>query len=111
VHALRTWIFALLLTLSLLPSMEGIELVVHLVQHGDLAHGERDGHENSALGSDEHGCTGTFHLCGCHTATALASTESSAQALYYPISHAACFRASGREGLGATAPPIRPPIA
>lgn len=108
---MRTWILALLLALSLLPSMELIELAVHLVEHGDLAHGERDGHERSALGSDEHGCTGTFHLCGCHTASATAAAEHRVQAHHYPISHAVCFSAGGRDGLGATAPPIRPPIA
>ena len=108
---MRTWILALLLTLSLLPSMEVIELAVHLVQHGDLAHGDRDGHEKSALGSDEHGCSGTFHLCGCHTASALASAEISAHAIHCPTSRDACFPSAGRDGLGATAPPIRPPIA
>lgn len=110
-RALRTWILALLLALSLLPSMEVIELAVHLVQHGDLAHGERDGHERSALGSDEHGCTGTFHLCGCHTASATTPAEAAAHALHYPTTRLTCFSSSGRDGLGATAPPIRPPIA
>ncbi len=109
--ALRVWMLSLLLVLSLIPSMEVIELAVHLVQHGDLAHGERDHHESSALGTDEHGCSGAFHLCSCHTSSVTALAESTLRSVYAPTSHTNSFAATGRAGLGATAPPHRPPIA
>lgn len=100
------------MALSLLPSLEVVELVVHWVEHGDLAHGERDGHERSALGSDEHGCTGTFHLCGCHSASVI-SPAAQAQSTRPPPaqSRQGFFAHFDRDGLGAAAPPIRPPIA
>jgi hypothetical protein len=109
--ALRVWLLSLLLVLSLLPTMEVVEAAVHLVEHGDLAHGDSDGHGTSALGSDEHGCSGTFHLCGCHSASVITPTPSELQAHHAPSSRTASFVSTGRDGLGATAPPHRPPIA
>ncbi len=97
------------MTLSLLPSMEVAEMVVHWVEHGDLAHGE---HERSALGSDEHGCTGTFHLCGCHTASATLPAAQAQTSRPPPAQRRKGFFAHlDRDGVGAQAPPIRPPIA
>jgi hypothetical protein len=57
---------ALLVLLAVLPTVELVEQVVHVVEHaldGDAPdhlahHDESDG--------DEHGCTGLVHLCGCH---------------------------------------------
>lgn len=90
--------------------MEVVELVVHWVEHGDLAHGERDGHERSALGSDEHGCTGAFHLCGCHTASMIAAGEPAQLRAERVVQRDVIFPVDVRVGRGAMAPPIRPPI-
>ena len=107
----RARILALLLTLSIVPStMELVEAVVHWVEHGDSAHG--DGHETSAFGgTDEHGCSGTFHLCPCHTANVLASAVVLDLNVYSFLDFEACVAPASRIGQGATAPPIRPPIA
>lgn len=40
------------------------ETAVHLVVHGDSAHTGGAGHEKPD-GADEHGCSGSFHLCTC----------------------------------------------
>jgi hypothetical protein len=106
----RARILALLLTLSIVPStMELVEAVVHWAEHGDSAHG--DGHGSSALGTDEHGCSGTFHLCACHTASVVAPSVVLDLNVYSFLDHEACFEPASRVGLGATAPPVRPPIA
>lgn len=91
--------------------MELIELAVHWAEHGDVAHGEEDGHGSSALGTDEHGCSGTFHLCGCHTASVLTPSIATIVESFDSLAFGACFEPVTRDGLGATAPPIRPPIA
>ena|SRR3990167_8770357 len=96
--------------LTIVPSaMEMVEAVVHWVEHGDSAHG--DGHDASALGTDEHGCSGTFHLCGCHSANVMAPSVVVAMDLHTRSDHEAGVEPVSRAGLGATAPPIRPPIA
>jgi hypothetical protein len=103
-------ILVITLLLSLLPSLEAVELAVHLIEHGDLAHGRDDAHEKSAMGSDEHGCTGTFHLCGCHTVSAIAASDRRVLVIDDLSILIARFSPIERDGLGATAPPIRPPI-
>lgn len=85
-------------------------MAVHWVEHGDLAHGERDRHERSALGSDEHGCTGTFHLCGCHTASVISPSGGAELVGQRLVERDVSFRWMDRAGLGAMAPPVRPPI-
>lgn len=107
----RARILALLLVLSIVPStMELVEAVVHWAEHGDSAHGE--GHDSSALGgTDEHGCSGTFHICPCHTANVLAPSVVLDLNVYSFLDYEACSAPASRGGLGATAPPIRPPIA
>ncbi len=106
----RARILALLLVLSIVPStMELVEAVVHWAEHGDSAHGE--GHDSSALGTDEHGCSGTFHLCPCHTANVMTPSVVVDVSVYSFLDHQACFEPAYRVGLGATAPPIRPPLA
>jgi hypothetical protein len=107
---LRSWILALLMTLSLLPTLEVVEAVVHWVEHGDLAHGGGEEH-GSALGADEHGCTGIFHLCACHTASVIAPALQGEMPGPLATAGDECFSPVQRAGLGATAPPIRPPIA
>jgi hypothetical protein len=107
----RARIVALLIVLSIVPSsMELIEVAVHWIEHGDLAHGDQDGHDTSALGTDEHGCSGTFHLCGCHTASVLAPSIATVVHGFDAIDTRMCFTPVTRAGLGAMAPPIRPPI-
>lgn len=106
----RARILALLLMLSVVPStMELVEAAVHWIEHGDSAHG--DGHDSSALGTDEHGCSGTFHLCHCHSANVIASSVIVNLNAYSFLDHEERFEPVSHVGLGAMAPPIRPPIA
>lgn len=39
------------------------ENALHLVGHGDVAHGDDHGADGAA---DEHGCSGPYHFCICH---------------------------------------------
>jgi len=50
------------LTPGLAPAVENLW---HLVATGHTAHALDQGSDHAPLG-DEHGCTGTFHLCTCH---------------------------------------------
>lgn len=105
--ALRVWILAVVLAFSMLPSMEAVEAAVQLVQHGDLAH-----HDEHDLGTDEHGCSGTFHLCDCHGVSAVPPALASVVIRSAPAQiFDDNFDLDRWSGLGATAPPIRPPIA
>ncbi len=97
------------MTLSLLPTVEVVEAVVHLVDHGDLAHNSQADHGNQ-LGTDEHGCTGTFHLCGCHTASVIEPAGREDVRGMWLTDEEGSFSLVEQAGLGATAPPIRPPI-
>jgi hypothetical protein len=103
---------AVVVILSLMPATtELIEAVVHYVEHGDLAHADKDDHGTKALGTDEHGCAGTFHLCSCHTAVAVTPVVTVVLSVIVhgrPLDPVAFL---GREGVGASAPAFRPPIA
>jgi hypothetical protein len=65
---------ALLLALVLMPgTLEAAEDVTHWWTEGHAAHAAvEEGHD--APTSDEHGCTPTLHLCGCHASLAFVST-------------------------------------
>jgi hypothetical protein len=107
-RVLRVRVLAILLALSILPAtMEVVEAVVHFAAHGELGHDEH----TPALGADEHGCNGTFHLCGCHTASVMQPAASESPRLVDTVDFATCSDPVDGVGLGATAPPIRPPIA
>jgi hypothetical protein len=93
---------------------EVTETAVHLLSHGDAPHtpaADHDGDHEDAGGTDEHGCTPLFHLCGCHapalTATsgrvAMAAALDDVTSLELPPLAASQSRASDP-------PPIRPPI-
>ena len=106
-------LLAVLLVLAMWPALgETVETVVHLAEHGDLAHDPTDHPDENPLGSDEHGCSGMFHLC----ATGHVSVT------YSPIAPASVRRPAPPQLLGVTEPleargqdapmpPIRPPIA
>lgn len=102
-------VIAILLALSLLPSVEIVEAAVHLVVHGDAAHG--GGHDDSGLGQDEHGCSGTFHVCSCHTGSVLPHAFAVELSSIPATSSAPVLGPVESIGRGTTAPPIRPPIA
>ena len=53
------------------------EAGTHLVTHGDSAHSPDPGHEESGT-TDEHGCSGAFHLCTCCHASIAFAHESEA---------------------------------
>jgi len=106
-------LLAVLLVLAMWPALgETVETVVHLAEHGDLAHDPADHPGESPLGSDEHGCSGTFHLCAAGHVNmagpqAVAMTASAPARLPAPRTPAPLDE-SGRD---APLPPIRPPIA
>jgi hypothetical protein len=58
-------IVVLLVYLLAPGAAEMTEYAVHWVEHGDGAHADDAGHEQRD-GTDEHGCSGTFHMCLCH---------------------------------------------
>jgi hypothetical protein len=105
-------LLALLLVLALWPALgETVELVVHLADHGDLAHDPAGEHEESPLGDDEHGCSALFHLCASgHAAASMpglmvvatATLRTAAPRIPAPLDERGC---------GPRTPPIRPPIA
>ena len=58
---------AALLLLVLCPGVgELAENAGYLLSHGHLAHASSDDHDDHPAGP-EHGCTGTFHMCPCHS--------------------------------------------
>ena len=61
-------IVVLLVYLLAPGAAEMTEYAVHWVEHGDGAHAEGAGHEERD-GTDEHGCSGSFHMCLCHHGT------------------------------------------
>lgn len=58
-------IVVLLVYLLAPGAAEMTEYAVHWAQHGDSAHADDAGHEQGD-GTDEHGCSGSFHMCLCH---------------------------------------------
>lgn len=61
----RSKICALILALAMMPgSSEVFESAFHLMTEGHLAHAASDGDHHET--GPEHGCTPTFHVCGCH---------------------------------------------
>jgi hypothetical protein len=60
---------ALLLLWALFPGAgEVTENLVHLSLHGHTAHAAGHADDHAKPGA-EHGCTGPFHVCSCHTST------------------------------------------
>jgi len=70
---MRFWcskICALVLALVMMPgAFEVVENTTHLVREGHLAHVAATPDHHQPAGP-EHGCTPTFHLCGCHVSLA-----------------------------------------
>ncbi len=68
--ARRSKICALVLALAMMPgAVELMENAAHLATEGHLAHAAADGDRHEPA-DPEHGCTSTFHLCGCHAGLA-----------------------------------------
>jgi hypothetical protein len=104
---------ALLLVFSIWPATgEMIEHVVHWAEYGDTAHGAGDPHEGAPLGTDEHGCSGMFHLCSCHTGGQVATPQLATLTVALASNHREPVPAP-TDGTGCEdpAPAIRPPIA
>jgi hypothetical protein len=113
-------VFALLVALAFVPAFgELVETLVHVAEYGDSVHGAsaEDGahrhHDATPLGADEHGCSPMLHLCGCHAPAPALPDGLRLAAPLRPstrgVAPTSTLRA--RAGLGALAPPIRPPIA
>lgn len=103
-------LIALVMVLALWPGAgELIEQTVHFVEHGDLAHG--DDHPTTPLGQDEHGCSGTLHLCHCHQPAPVITASAALVVASVDAEQATTVLAPvARVGMGMTAPPTRPPI-
>jgi len=105
-------IVAILLVYSLIPGgSELTENAVHLVTHGDTAHNGADGHEDGDP-SDEHGCSGPYHVCVCHHSTSFVSTEASVVTPTAPAANAGSTPATDNlVATGYVRELFRPPIA
>ena len=105
---------ALLLVLAIAPgTMEIVERAVHFAKYGDLADADGDKHGTSPLGADEHGCSGTFHFCGCHGSPGLRTTDRIATIVPFapPSLPSGLPLVSSLHGLLPPMPDLRPPIA
>jgi hypothetical protein len=92
--------------------MEVVEIAVHYAKYGDLADAIGDKHGTSPLGDDEHGCSGTFHVCNCHGGQSARSPDRIATMVPPPIPrHRANLPAvTSLHGLLPAIPELRPPI-
>jgi hypothetical protein len=74
-RVLLTTVVVLIYTMT--PSAGEIaESVVHLVTEGHTAHAvEDDAHQPEGA---EHGCSGPFHVCSCHSTTAFTAAFAAA---------------------------------
>lgn len=107
-------VLALLLVLAVAPGMSELaELVVHYVRYGDVADHIGDRHEESPLGVDEHGCSGTFHLGQCHGGQAAEFAHPGISVTSVTIAETPPPMPLPRSlhGLSPPAPELRPPIA
>jgi len=109
-------VLALVLMLAMVPAIsEILELAVHAVVFGDVAHHsetEDADHEETPLGTDEHGCSPVMHLCGCHAPTpCIAESKISMPESRRTIERALMSSFRGADGIESPAPPTRPPIA
>lgn len=106
-------LLAVLLVLAIWPALsETVELAVHFADHGDLAHDPAGHPDDRPLGTDEHGCSGTFHLCAGGQAGVIGPAQVTLAAIAPP--RVRVTRPSApldASGLDAPMPPIRPPIA
>lgn len=65
-------IIAGLLVYAMMPgALEITENAVHLLRHGDTAHADEQHAQDGP--SDEHGCSGTYHACTCHSSAQFVS--------------------------------------
>lgn len=70
--------FILALIWMLTPGLtEAAENLWHVVRSGHAAHAADQGADHEPEG-DEHGCSGTFHLCSCHHSTSTTLTPATA---------------------------------
>jgi hypothetical protein len=103
-------LIALLLLLAVLPTVEGTEQVAHVVEHALAAEAPDHPAHHDDTQSDEHGCTGLVHLCGCHHTQATVTVA----VLGTPGAETVVFVAAGLPprlvDLNAPEPPHRPPI-
>ena len=101
---------AVLMVYQMTPGAgELTENIVHLVTSGHTAHTLHDGHQEPT--SDEHGCSGPFHVCECHSTTnflvaAVGQIVISPRPIDDPARHTAHTKADGF-----VAGVFRPPIA
>ncbi len=104
-------LLALLLVFSMTPGgAEIVENAVHLATDGHTAHSIDDAAH--APEGDEHGCSGTMHLCACHSSPSFLVAEVGVSVLPPSIDELSRVRADeGRVMPGHIAGVYRPPAA
>jgi hypothetical protein len=104
-----------LLVLAIAPgTMEVVETAVHYAKYGDLSDAADDVHGTSPLGVDEHGCSGTFHLCSCHCGQSVRAPDQVATltpSIPPDVRPDILLGYSSLHGLLSPLPDLRPPIA
>jgi hypothetical protein len=113
-RAVSARFLALLLVLLMTPlASEATELALQAFGRAPAAHHVTSPGPSAPHDSDcEHGCSGLFHACGCHSTAA--STTASAGTVLSPEAPPARIErvpARSQRGRGNEPPPIRPPIA
>ena len=106
---LLTW----LVLVTVLPTAELGEQVIHLVEHVlDAEAPDHSAHHDSgAAPDDEHGCTALVHLCACHHATVTAALE---HVVFHRVEASSAMPAGPPPSLAdltTPEPAYRPPIA
>lgn len=90
-------IIAVVMVYAMTPgALELTENAVHLIRHADTAHA--DGAHAEDSDRDEHGCSGTYHACTCHSSPHFVDNSQSP-------------RTAGPVRVRAEAPPARPELA
>jgi len=88
--------------------MELVEQVVHWTATGHSAH---DGDEDHEPATGEHGCSGSFHACSCHSTASFVVAQ--APIVEAPLVRAVCplWEIVDPFAMRAPAAVFRPPIA
>lgn len=77
-------LLTLLIAFVLMPgSAEVVESTAHLVSDGHTAHAVDD--TDHAPKGDEHGCSGSFHVCPCHSTTSFVVGDAMFAAAPVPV--------------------------
>ena len=87
--------------------------LIHYAINGDTHHqrAEAEDHTHDTQNT-EHGCSGPYHVCGCHASVVFTPTLSSVQLAMIPPKHLflPSWFAEFQTNKGFSGPPFKPPI-